>query len=80
MKPYTALIAAAVGVVVVVAMVASCDPDSSATPGPSVVVVHDDHHAGTGHGSTSRKTTRPAGPRRGASMSRRSTSVTKLRR
>ncbi|MHB9861939.1 hypothetical protein [Streptomyces sp. YIM S03343] len=89
MKTFVA--AASVAAVLVAAVAfsaAACDPQSTGTPSPSVVVVHDDQHAtahvhgGTGRsrGPASRKAPRASTPRRsGARMTtpRRTVTVTK---
>lgn len=73
MKPYIALSVAAT-VVVVVALIASCDPQETGTPGQSVVV--ENHHHGPVRSTAPRTVPRS---RTAPTVPRHSTTVAKQR-
>jgi hypothetical protein len=88
MKPYLPIVAAMAATVALVALVASCDPQASGTPDPSVVVIHDHGHTSVNHNTTvrthgttpRRSVPRATSPRTGSStVSRPGVSLTKRR-
>ncbi|MFF1284386.1 hypothetical protein ACFVY4_27040 [Streptomyces sp. NPDC058299] len=52
MKSYLPIVAATAATVALVALVASCDPQASGTPDPSMVVIHDHGHTSVHHNTT----------------------------